>query len=90
MSSNFINDQDEVDFVFLDDAQRPYRVMDWEDKTWIFYWHPDGKWVSLRKATFPEVICLAEKALPQEQAQLYHDEHAKHSPQLPTEQGGNP
>ena len=80
-----INEKDEVDFVFIDDASRPYRVMDWNDETWLFYWHPDGKWVSLRKATFAEVILLSTKAIPAEQAQFYHDEHAKHSPQLSTE-----
>ena len=68
------NENDDVDFVFLDDDSRPYRVMDWFDHgTWLFYWHPDNKWVSLRKLKFSEVMLLSLRALPEEQAKLYQD-----------------
>ena len=60
------------DFVFLDDANRPYRVKLWgnsEKDLWIFYWHPDRKWVSLRPIQKTEaLILLSRGALSKDQA----------------------
>jgi hypothetical protein len=37
---------------FYDDAGRPYLVREMSDgSAWLCYQHPDGQWVSLRKAT---------------------------------------
>lgn len=37
-------------FVFLDHTSRPFKVMRYgkDQETWMFYWHPDKKWVTLR------------------------------------------
>ncbi len=37
--------------VFLDKAMRPYMVMPWgeEEKPWLFYWHSEGHWTTLRE-----------------------------------------
>lgn len=44
----------ELGFVFTDKQNRPYYCRTWEDETWLFYWHPDKKWVSLRQVTEEE------------------------------------
>ena len=66
------------DFVFIDDAGRPYRVKLWgngvneEDRLWLFYWHPDKTWVSLRPIEKTEALMLLGRgALPKDQAALY-------------------
>jgi len=62
------------DFVYIDDANRPYRVKLWGDdeKTlWLFYWHPDKTWVSLRPIRKDEALILLGRALPKDQAALY-------------------
>lgn len=64
---------DEKGFVFLDSVGRPYHVRMWETQPWLFYWHPDNKWVSLRSITQADVWKFHERALPEEQAQIYHD-----------------
>lgn len=35
--------------VFIDADNRPYLTGEWNGDPWLFYWHPDNKWVSLRK-----------------------------------------
>jgi len=44
-----------VGFVFLDLRNQPYRCCMWEGSPWLFFWHPDNRWVSLRKVTQMEV-----------------------------------
>lgn len=62
--------------VFLDEASRPYLCKKWgdKDKTWLFYWHVEGHWTSLRKiesgATFPDNLTQAEQ-------NIYHKQHEK-------------
>ena len=46
---------DERGFVFLDTYNRPYRCAKWGNQAWLFYWHPDNKWVSLRPVTQMEI-----------------------------------
>ena len=62
---------DENGFVFLDDNSKPFHVRMYGDTPWLFYWHPDGNWVTLRPVTQTEVWQMAEKKLPKEQADLY-------------------
>ncbi len=66
------------DFVFIDDKSQPYYVRMWGNDPWLFYWHPDKKWVSLRKLGQVEIWQMAARALPTEQAKLYHDLAAQH------------
>ena len=38
--------------MYFDDAKRGLMKLEqWGDELWLFYKHPDGQWVSLRKAT---------------------------------------
>lgn len=62
---------DEKGFVFLDDGSRPYHVRIWSELPWLFWWHPNNKWVSLRTLTQAEVWTFAAQRLPDEQAALY-------------------
>ena len=64
---------DERGFVFIDDTGSPYlcRMQD-DGQTWLYYWHPDKRWVSLRRLTQADVWRFAVKALPDDQAEMYH------------------
>jgi hypothetical protein len=65
-------------FVFLDQNHRPFKAMMWGDEWWLFYWHDAQKsWVSLRKASGPELYQMRKLELPKDQAKLYDDLHAK-------------
>ena len=47
------------DFVFLDDARRPYRIRKMEDgQLWLHYWSDAKNWVSLRRADEVEAMRL--------------------------------
>lgn len=63
----------EKGFVFIDSVDRPYHVRMWNGSPWMFYWHPDNHWVSLRKVTQADVWRFHEKAISEERAQIYHD-----------------
>lgn len=59
-------------FVFIDDANRPYKAMRWSGEWWLFYWHDaQSNWVSLRKVGGDELRELRPQAVPPEQADLY-------------------
>ena len=63
----------EIDFVFIDQQSRPFRVktLGADYSSWLFYWHPDQKWVSVRKLSREEIDFYERYKLPQEQAALY-------------------
>ena len=69
----------EPDYVFIDTANRPFHVRPWGDDGdwWMFYWHPDRRWVSLRKVSRGERKLTRAFAIPAKDAKLYHDAHAK-------------
>jgi hypothetical protein len=51
--SNYL---DEQGFTFTDLRGKEYLVRIWHDgNAWLFYRHPDGEWVSLRKVSQQEV-----------------------------------
>ena len=58
---------DERGFVFMDEAGRPYLCRMWNGTPWLFYWHADLHWVSLRQCTqmdvwrFPNNMAEAEQ-----------------------------
>jgi len=62
-----------LDFVFLDGASRPFRVTMYGGEPWLFYWHADGHWVTLRKVTQHQIWQLQARRLPDEQATLYNE-----------------
>jgi hypothetical protein len=70
---------DEKGYVFLDDAVRPYHVRMWGGAPWLFYWHVDNHWVSLRQVDQTYVWQTIERALPDDQAELYHRMNAEYS-----------
>lgn len=67
--------------VFLDGASRPYLCMKWgnEDKLWLFYWHPENHWTSLREIRpherFPDNLTQPEQ-------DMYHRQHEKWEQEL--------
>lgn len=72
---------DEKGFVFLDDTNRPYLCAMWNDSPWLFYWHPDNHWVSLRPVTQAEIFGFPNNLTPGEQ-QAYWDQHEKYNRRL--------
>lgn len=69
-----MNELDEKGFVFLDDASRPYWCRVWCDNPWLFYWHPDYKFVSLRQVTQADIFGFPHN-LSEEEQQIYIDKH---------------
>ncbi|EYB68846.1 hypothetical protein DEIPH_ctg017orf0224 [Deinococcus phoenicis] len=68
---------DERGFVFLDLAHRPYLIRRWGGNPWLFYWHPDNHWVSLRRVNQAFIWQANARALPDDQAELYHQKQAE-------------
>lgn len=68
----------EQGFVFLDDKSDPYYLKWWGNSPWLFYWHVGKTWVSLRPADWENIAEMLSRALPPEEADLYHKLHAKH------------
>lgn len=66
---------DEKGFVFLDAANRPYRCAMWSGSPWLFRWHPDNKWVSVRQVTQTDVWGFPDN-LPEEHQALYLEEQS--------------
>jgi hypothetical protein len=66
MSSTF-------DFVFLDEAKRPFYCYSWNGEKWLFYWC-DNHWVSLRRITDMDIFPLNLSDMEQ---QIYHKLHAE-------------
>jgi len=66
----------EKGFVFLDRASRPYLCRIWCGDPWLFYWHSDNHWVSLKRVEQTDVWLYPDN-LTEEQQRLYHDLDAK-------------
>lgn len=64
---------DEKGFVFIGNDQKPYWCRTYDKEAWLLWWHPDKKWVTKRKVSQSEVWLFNEGALPNEEAQLYHN-----------------
>jgi len=63
---------DEKGVVFIGDDGRPYWLTINEGTKLILYWHPEKRWVILRKAEEADVIKAIERRLPEDRADLYH------------------
>lgn len=69
----------EEGFVFLDRASRPYLCRIWCGEPWLFYWHSDNHWVSLKQVDQADVWLYPDN-LTKEQQELYHNLHAERYP----------
>jgi len=72
---------DERGFVFLDGNGRPFKCAMWGGKPWLFYWHQDNHWVSLRETSQEEIFRMPMN-LSQEQQDLYNKTHDKFNARL--------
>jgi len=63
----------EIPFVIID-QNKPFLINAMRDETWMFYWHPDKKWVTLKRLRFDEIALLSKRAIPREQAEVYGPE----------------
>ena len=77
---------DEKGFVFLDEAGKPFRCCMRGDTPWLFYWHPDNQWVSLRKVNQTEIWSFPRN-LTEEQQQYYNDKHQEQVDEFAPEGG---
>ena len=65
---------DEKGFVFLDAAGKPLLCRMWHNAPWVFYWHPENKWVSFGKVTQTDARSFPRN-LTEGQQQIYRDKH---------------
>ncbi|MVM34252.1 hypothetical protein GO755_29750 [Spirosoma sp. HMF4905] len=63
---------DEKGFVFLDAEKKPYWIRMWGGEPWLFYWHADNRWVSLRRTNQNEIWQASQARLSDEKAEVYH------------------
>jgi hypothetical protein len=70
--------KNEGDFVFRDDANGLWRVVEWQGNHWLYYWAVmTQRWVPLRIVDFDAFMqdlsdLPANRYLPPYQAKLYH------------------
>lgn len=62
--------------IFLDEMNRPYMTMPWgkDSKLWLFYWHKESHWTSLREVRQDEIF---PNNLSAEHQALYQKAHKK-------------
>lgn len=69
---------DEKGFVFLAGNGSPYYCKMYHGSAWLFYWHPDKRWVTCKKITDShETHSYRRSAMSDEHAQIYHDQNEK-------------
>lgn len=64
----------EKGFVFLDSKNDPYFCRMWGGSAWLFYWHSNNCWVSLREVSQMEVWNMPSP-LDSDEANMYHDKN---------------
>ena len=65
-----------TDFVFISASNQPKRIR-WhvgDQQFWLWYWHPDKKWVSVRMVASSDVYLHYMIAIPHDKAKLYQPE----------------
>lgn len=65
---------DERGFVFLDRFMRPVWCALYHGSPWLFWWHPDRHWVTMREVTQDEVFLLPRNLSAAEQ-DMYHEQN---------------
>lgn len=68
---------DEKGFVFLDDDSRPYRCCMYCGTPWLFYWHPDKVWVTLKPVTQTDIWSMPHNLTQEQQDCYFSKEEAK-------------
>jgi len=66
-----MDELNEKGFVFLDKLNRPYRCCMYHGTPWLFYWHPDNKWVTLRQINQADIWQMPHN-LNQKEQDLYY------------------
>lgn len=67
---------DEKGFVMIQDG-KPYWIRMWGGTPWVFYWHPDNNWVSLRQVDQTDIFISYQYRVSEEEAEVYHELAAK-------------
>lgn len=85
-------DKPQEHFVFLDQQRRPYFVSQPPDESvlWVYYWHDDQHWVSLRPVLNDELLDMRRTRISAAQAEIYHQKHAAHIAALMPSLGATP
>lgn len=68
---------DEKGFVFIGKDKKPYWCRMWEESPWLFYWHPDNKWVSLKEVNQSDIFIARQSSLNEAEANIYHSMSTK-------------
>lgn len=73
---------DEKGFVFYI-AHYAHWVCSWEGEPWLFRWNNAlKKWISIKKLTQTEVWGLNKSAIPEQDAEVYHQLYQKNLPSI--------
>jgi len=70
-----VSTEKESEFVFIGNDTRPHYVKD----GWLWWWHPDKKWVSEKKLTDQEIKLLPDNLSKREQSLYFKDSEYKPS-----------
>lgn len=63
-------------FVFIEKVtNQPFLCCLFKGEPWVFRWHPDNKWVTIKKVEQSEINYFFTMAISKEKAQIYHDLH---------------
>lgn len=69
---------DEKGFVFIGSDGMPYWCRMYGKNPWFMYWHhAQNSWVTLKQVDQTDVWLANKNALPEDQANIYHDLHNK-------------
>lgn len=72
------------EFVFLNEDNEPRYCRLWGHHWWLFYWHPDKKWVSLQPITIEEVASLPRNLSKEHQAIYFPQQFGKFTGEQPS------
>ena len=70
---------DEIGFVFLGGDGKPYWMRLQGGDPWIYYWHADKRWVSMKRSNQSEIWMANERKMSDSDAKIYHDLNAENS-----------
>ncbi len=64
----------EKGFVFIGGDGRPYMCAMWGDNPWLFYWHAENHWVTMKQVTQTEIWRMPKNLTDAEQ-DVYRKKH---------------